>query len=109
VKSYKTAIGSRIKKRRIELGFKTQQAFADALGVDQPRVNKWENGANLPDAKHQALICKVLKIDREDLLSANGPTSSQDRAELILEIVLLISKMNAKHLKSLLEFAKNSK
>lgn len=42
------AQGESMRGRRLRLGFRTQEAFARALGVSLSTVQKWEIGARVP-------------------------------------------------------------
>lgn len=59
-------IGGRIKARRNELRL-TQKALADELGVDQPRVVKWEGGA-VPETAVLPRLATVLQCSTDYLL-----------------------------------------
>ena len=61
-------IGEVIRKYRKEKGL-TQEEMANRLGVTTPAVNKWENGASLPDVTMLAPIARLLGITVDTLLS----------------------------------------
>ena len=60
-------IGSRIAKRRKELGL-TQEALAEMLSLSPQAVSRWENGWNLPDMDNIGRIAKALKISPSSLI-----------------------------------------
>lgn len=65
-------IGSRISKRRKELGM-TQEELATKLGVSPQAVSKWENDASSPDISLLPQLVKALNITTDELLT--GKTS----------------------------------
>lgn len=52
--------GDNIKNGRELIGFKTQQAFADRLGVTQATVSRWEAGLVSPGDDDKARIAGLL-------------------------------------------------
>ena len=46
----------------------TQSKLAEALGVTDKSVSKWENGKSLPDTKIMPRLCEILGISLEELL-----------------------------------------
>ena len=46
-----------------ELAFRTQEDFAEAMGVSVNSVKKWESGSVLPDLKHLFMISELLDCD----------------------------------------------
>ena len=55
----------------------TQQQLAEALGITDRAVSKWETGRSLPDAAIMLELCGLLKITVNDLL--NGEVVSMER------------------------------
>ena len=51
------AIGRRLRVTAWELGFKTQQQLADALGCTLGQVDTWYNGRALPPVKYMEKLC----------------------------------------------------
>nr|MCR5491240.1 helix-turn-helix domain-containing protein [Bacilli bacterium] len=47
----------------------TQSKLAEALGVTDKSVSKWENGKSLPDTKIMPRLCEILGISLEELLN----------------------------------------
>jgi transcriptional regulator with XRE-family HTH domain len=59
-------VGQRIRKRREELGIRTQRALADLIPsptVTNQTVNKWETGAVEPSPRYKALLAEALEVD----------------------------------------------
>ncbi len=67
--SFKKIIGQRIAKRRLELGFANQQAFADALEIERATVSRYETGHNTPVGKNLKKILRILKMKESELKS----------------------------------------
>lgn len=55
--------GCRLKDRRKEQGFCSQEELSEALGVQRVTVSAWERGDNFPDLKNLSKICDLLKVD----------------------------------------------
>ena len=53
--------------RRKELGFKNQQALADAMGKTQYDIGRWEAGIHEPKGENLEELLKSLKWTRTDL------------------------------------------
>lgn len=68
-------IGENIAAAREAAGFDTQGAFAEALGVPQPRVSDWEN-SRYGSVKLETLlkVAKLLKVSVDVLLVGVDPT-----------------------------------
>jgi transcriptional regulator with XRE-family HTH domain len=56
----------------------TQKALGEALGVKQPTVSDWVNGATSPSIDNLRELSKVTGLTIDDLLSA--PKQNQHRA-----------------------------
>jgi transcriptional regulator with XRE-family HTH domain/DNA-directed RNA polymerase subunit RPC12/RpoP len=69
-------IGRFIAEKRKEQGL-TQAQLAEALGITDRAVSKWETGRSLPDASVMLELCRLLKITVNDLL--NGEVVSMER------------------------------
>lgn len=54
--------GLAIKRQREFLGMK-QEEFAEAVGVDQSTVSRWEGGKAAPTVDRQLTIARVLRCD----------------------------------------------
>jgi transcriptional regulator with XRE-family HTH domain len=69
------SIHSRIKERRVELGFTSHKAFADAVGVSWQTVQQWEKeGGTAPNRSRIEKVALVLKTTPEWLLQGVGRT-----------------------------------
>ncbi|MBQ1632811.1 MAG: helix-turn-helix transcriptional regulator [Clostridia bacterium] len=79
-------IGRFIAEKRREQGL-TQMQLAEALGITDRAVSKWETGRSLPDASIMLDLCKLLKITVNDLL--NGEVISMERYNETMEKNLL--------------------
>jgi transcriptional regulator with XRE-family HTH domain len=67
------SIHSRIKERRVELGFSSHKAFADAVGVSWQTVQQWEKeGGTAPNRSRIEKVALVLKTTPEWLLQGVG-------------------------------------
>lgn len=60
-------LSENIKKARIERGFRSQQSFADFIGVHFKTVQYWENGKTIPDLESLILIADKLDVDLDYL------------------------------------------
>ncbi len=64
-------IGRFIAERRRALGM-TQRALAEALGVSDRTVSKWECGGGLPELANLLPLCALLGVTADELLRG-GP------------------------------------
>ena len=62
-------IGAFIRDIRKESGL-TQEQLAEALGVSQRSISRWETGKTMPDYSLLPNICEVLGITVAELLEA---------------------------------------
>ena len=97
-------IGAVIKKYRKERGL-TQEEMANRLGVTASAVNKWENGATLPDVTMLAPIARLLGITVDTLLSFRE-TLTED--ELRSKIEYLWSLLNSGNFAEAFGWVKNT-
>lgn len=78
-------IGEVIRKYRREKGL-TQEAMAIRLGVSTPAVNKWENGASLPDVTMLAPIARLLGVTVDTLLSFRQELTDEEVNDLVRQL-----------------------
>lgn len=78
--------GRFIAEKRKEKGL-TQMKLAEALGITDRAVSKWETGRSLPDASIMTDLCAILGITVNDLLC--GEVVSMERYNEISEKNLL--------------------
>ena len=68
----------------------TQMQLAEALGITDRAVSKWENGKAMPDSSIMLDLCKILDISVTDLLCGEVVTMENNNKELeknMIEIV----------------------
>lgn len=78
-------IGEVIRKYRKSKNM-TQEEMANRLGVTAPAVNKWENGASLPDIMLLAPIARLLGITVDNLLSFREDLTESEIREIVNEL-----------------------
>lgn len=61
-------IGARVKRARIEAGYKSEDAFAKALGTSQPTISRLESGARRIGATELVRIAELLRRPPEHFL-----------------------------------------
>lgn len=66
-----TQTGALIRALRLAEGM-TQAALAQALGVSDKAVSKWENGRGAPDVSLLPQLSQLLGVDPGDLISSGG-------------------------------------
>lgn len=64
----------------------TQEEMANRLGVTAPAVNKWENGASMPDIMLLAPIARLLGITLDTLLSFRDALTPEEINGIIREM-----------------------
>ncbi len=82
-------IGKFIAECRKKLGL-TQMQLAEKLSITDRAVSKWETGKAMPDSSVMLLLCDVLKISVNDLLSGEVVTMDNYNEKLennLLEMV----------------------
>ena len=68
----------------------TQMQLAEKLNITDRAVSKWENGKSMPDSAIMLDLCKILKINVNDLLCGEKVTMENYNKELennLLEMV----------------------
>lgn len=61
-------IGARVKRARIEAGYKSEDAFSKALGTSQPTISRLESGARRIGATELVRIAELLRRPPEHFL-----------------------------------------
>lgn len=79
-------IGRFIAEKRKAQGL-TQAQLAEALGITDRAVSKWETGKSLPDASIMLELCSLIKITVNDLL--NGEVVTVEKYNETMERNLL--------------------
>lgn len=54
-----------LRAARVNVGLKQTEA-AEAIGVTQNTIYRWENGISMPNLKHIPNICKTYKLNSYD-------------------------------------------
>lgn len=70
----------RLKRYRKERNL-TQQQLADALGVSNKSVSRWESGGGYPDLPLLVPLAKALGVTADDLLDEEKPVRALTRAD----------------------------
>lgn len=81
--------GRFIADRRKELGL-TQRQLADALGISDKTVSKWETGGGLPEVSLMLPLCDRLHVTVNELLSGEALDDSDYKTkaeEIIMDLV----------------------
>lgn len=60
-------LGKRIQKLRKEAGYKSQESFAEALGLSRTHIGHIEQARKNPSMEVLVKIAKKLKVDISDL------------------------------------------
>lgn len=81
----------------------TQMQLAEALGITDRAVSKWERGISLPDSSIMLALCGILGISVNDLLSGEVVTMSHynEKAE---ENLLALTKQKQEADRQLLRY-----
>lgn len=70
----------------------TQREFADALGISDKTISKWECGNGLPDLSFMQSICKILKIDLNELFSGEKLTDAEYKKKAEENMLTLVKE-----------------
>ena len=77
----------------------TQEQLAEKLGISDRAVSKWERGLCLPDASIMILLCEILGINVNELLSGemlNNKNYEKKAEENLLEMAQMEEEQNKK-------------
>nr|WP_317406878.1 helix-turn-helix transcriptional regulator [Fournierella massiliensis] len=74
------SFSERLKRYRKERNL-TQQQLADALGVSNKSVSRWESGGGYPDVPLLVPLARALGVTADDLLDAEKPVRALTRAD----------------------------
>ncbi len=109
--NFKQVIGKKISERRINMGFKTQAALAERVGVDTGRVNKWENGKFLPDPASRKALCEALEVDESFFFAVDEEKAQSlevERARLLLELFSLLPTLSDDQIGAILSLCRTA-
>lgn len=70
----------------------TQRALADALGISDKTVSKWECGSGMPELSLMLPVCKLLHIDLNELFSGEKLTDAAYKQKAEETIMTLIKE-----------------
>ncbi len=71
-------LGDRIKKSRINAGYKTQSQVADRLSVIRQTISHWENGTRTPDAESLSKLADLFGVTTDYLLGKESKVVTQE-------------------------------
>jgi len=89
-------IGKFIAERRKEKGL-TQMQLSERLGITDKAVSKWERGIAMPDSSIMLLLCDILGISVNELLSGEKismENNNQKNEQLLLDMAKELEKKN---------------
>ena len=88
-------IGRFISERRKKVNL-TQVQLAEKLGITDKAVSKWERGIAMPDTSIMLLLCDILKISVNELLSGEkiDMDDNQKNEQILLDMAKEIEKKN---------------
>ncbi len=75
----------------------TQIQLAEKLGITDKAVSKWERGLAMPDTSIMLLLCDILGISVNELLSGekiNMENNNQKNEQLLIEMARELEKKN---------------
>lgn len=70
----------------------TQARLAEMLGITDRAVSKWETGKTMPDSSVMLLLCGILKISVNDLLSGEVVTMDNYNKELEKNLIEMVKQ-----------------
>lgn len=73
----------------------TQEAAAEALGVDPSQLSRWENGKQLPKQNRAKDFARVYRVDRADVSDRLGAAHEEDAADS-QQALKLVAALNAR-------------
>lgn len=72
------ATGVRIRELRIASGYSIGR-LANALGVSQQAICKWQNGKAIPNIDHCVELSALFRVPIDDFIVTNAPVREIDR------------------------------
>ena len=75
----------------------TQMQLAEQLGITDKAVSKWERGIAMPDSSIMLMLCDILGISVNELLSGeniNMENNNQKNDQLLLDMAKELEKKN---------------
>ena len=95
-------------RKRLNL---TQDQLAEAMGVEQPTVQRWENGKRAPDESQIPALAQALQVEPADLMDASILDALHLRpvgepANLPAEVAPIWSRMNSRQRQQMIRIAK---
>lgn len=93
----KKRIGERIKALRKSAGYPSQAAFAEAIGVEQSTVARWESGRFMPLEEQLDNMATILNVSKSIFLDDDFSPSkkSSKPADIIEKIEALESRIRS--------------
>ena len=88
-------IGKFIAERRKKAGF-TQTQLAEKLGITDKAISKWERGISMPDSSIMLLLCELLEINVNELLSGEVLTMDNYNKETEAKLIEMIKEKERK-------------
>jgi len=79
----------------------TQAKLAEALGITDRAVSKWETGKSMPDASLMLPLCEILGISVNELLSGER-IEMENYSKIAEENLLALKRQQEEHVKLLL-------
>ena len=64
----KKTFAKRLKQARSDAGFRFAKDFSEALSIEEHTYRAWERGEHLPDIPTMTRICRLLKVEPNDLM-----------------------------------------
>ncbi|MGN0352456.1 MAG: helix-turn-helix domain-containing protein [Roseburia sp.] len=92
-------IGKFIAEMRKKKGY-TQKELAEQLGITDKAVSKWECGKSMPDNSIMILLCELLDINVNELLSGESLSSSEYNQKAEENMMSLIRETTENNQKS---------
>lgn len=117
-------LGDRIKKSRINAGYKTQSQVADRLSVIRQTISHWENGTRTPDAESLSKLADLFGVTTDYLLGKESKIVTQkhltnvnnrikkdlgEDVEVMFRDITSFDEAEKEELKNFIDFIKSKK
>lgn len=117
-------LGDRIKKSRINAGYKTQSQVADRLSVIRQTISHWENGTRTPDAESLSKLADLFGVTADYLLGKESKIVTQkhltnvnnrikedlgEDVEVMFRDITSFDEAEKEELKNFIDFIKSKK
>lgn len=95
MESFEQILGRNLRIIRKQKGFRSQEALAEALGIERTTVARWETGVSRPSPESMMAIQKVLGCSYAELIGESEPTPQTPVEEKLAALTRQIESLRS--------------